>query len=89
MGHDAGNELVCQLDEQSRVLLVGLGGIGSALLPPLALFLHSLELPLRLILVDGDHVRRCGTRLARRFTDWATRRRSRPPRRWRYSEAAT
>lgn len=46
--------LVCQLEPGTRFVLAGLGGIGSALLPPLAMFLHSLQMPLRLVLIDGD-----------------------------------
>lgn len=43
-----------ELRANARVLVVGVGGIGGALLQPLALFLDSLQLPLRLVLVDGD-----------------------------------
>jgi hypothetical protein len=52
-GHNSG-PLVCDLPEGSRVKVVGLGGIGGALLTPLALFLRSLGRPLRLALIDGD-----------------------------------
>jgi hypothetical protein len=49
-------ELHCALPADSRVLVIGLGGIGCAAIPYLALFLQSLSLhaPLRLLLVDGD-----------------------------------
>jgi hypothetical protein len=50
---DAG-PLVCQLAEGSRLKLVGLGGVGCIVLEFLAMFLHSLTLPLRLVLIDGD-----------------------------------
>ena len=48
------NEIVCRLPENSRVKIVGLGGIGCWLLPPLALFLRNLRQPVRLTLIDGD-----------------------------------
>jgi hypothetical protein len=47
-------ELVCQLAEDSRLKLIGLGGVGSILLEILARFLHSLMISVRLVLVDGD-----------------------------------
>ncbi len=47
-------ELVCGLAAESRVKLIGLGGIGGIVLPYLALFLRSLNRPLRLVLIDGD-----------------------------------
>lgn len=53
-GHQNNSDLQCQLAEGSRFVVVGLGGIGSALVHPLAMFLHSLRLPFRLVLVDGD-----------------------------------
>jgi hypothetical protein len=46
--------LTCMLAEESRVKLIGLGGIGCAVLQHLAVFLKSLDRPLRLVLVDGD-----------------------------------
>jgi hypothetical protein len=49
-----GAPLVCDLAEDSRLKVIGLGGIGCALLPYLALFLRSLDRPLRLVLIDGD-----------------------------------
>jgi ThiF family len=48
------SELVCGLAEGSRVKVVGLGGIGCAVLQYLAVFLKGLERPLRLVLIDGD-----------------------------------
>lgn len=50
--HDA--PLICQLPPESRLLLIGVGGVGGAALPHLAAFLHNLRIPLRLLLVDGD-----------------------------------
>lgn len=47
-------ELVCRLAENSRVKVVGLGGIGCWLLPPLVLFLKNMRQPVRLTLIDGD-----------------------------------
>jgi molybdopterin/thiamine biosynthesis adenylyltransferase len=44
----------CQFDDGTRILVAGMGGIGSALLTPLTLFLNSLQVPLRLVLIDGD-----------------------------------
>ena len=53
---DEGNydRLACRLEDDTRVVVVGLGGIGGALLQPLALFLHSYRVAARLVLVDGD-----------------------------------
>jgi hypothetical protein len=48
------SELVCALEEGSRVKVVGLGGVGCAVLQYLAVFLKSLERPLRRVLIDGD-----------------------------------
>ncbi|MGE0607269.1 MAG: ThiF family adenylyltransferase [Pirellulales bacterium] len=50
----AQSDLHCQLSADTRIVLIGLGGIGGAVLQYLALFLHHLQLPLRLVLVDGD-----------------------------------
>jgi hypothetical protein len=47
-------ELVCHLAEGSRLKIVGLGGIGCIVLEYLAIFLRSLMLPVRLVLIDGD-----------------------------------
>jgi hypothetical protein len=49
------SELVCQLAEGSRLKLIGLGGVGCIVLEFLAMFLRSLRIPLRLVLVDGDN----------------------------------
>jgi hypothetical protein len=46
--------LICQLAEGSRLKLVGLGGVGCIVLEFLAMFLHSLGVSVRLVLVDGD-----------------------------------
>jgi hypothetical protein len=46
--------LVCRLRENSRIKLIGLGGIGCIVLPYLVLFLQSLRRPVRLLLIDGD-----------------------------------
>jgi hypothetical protein len=45
---------VCALPDESRVKVVGLGGIGCVLLQYLGVFLKSLGRPLRLVLIDGD-----------------------------------
>jgi hypothetical protein len=47
-------DLVCRLAENSRIKLIGLGGIGCIVLQFLALFLKSLHRPMRLVLIDGD-----------------------------------
>lgn len=47
-------ELVCQLPADSRVKVIGLGGIGCIVLEYLAVFLKSLERSVRLVLIDGD-----------------------------------
>ncbi len=52
--NDDSNSLICRLQDDSRVVVVGLGGIGGAVLQPLALFLHSHGISVRLVLVDGD-----------------------------------
>jgi hypothetical protein len=46
--------LVFRLEPGSRIVLIGLGGVGSLVLEFLALFLHSLRIDLRLVVVDGD-----------------------------------
>jgi len=51
---DNDHELRCTLQEDSRIVLAGLGGVGGSLLQPLALFLQSLNVACRLVLVDGD-----------------------------------
>ena len=48
------NELICQLPEDSRIKILGLGGIGCIVLQYLAVFLKSLARPVRLVLIDGD-----------------------------------
>jgi hypothetical protein len=52
--NDDSNALSCRLEDESRLIVIGVGGIGGALLQPLARFLHSFDLQLRLVLVDGD-----------------------------------
>lgn len=47
-------DLLCRLAPGSRLKLIGLGGIGCIVLEYLAIFLRSLNIPLRLALVDGD-----------------------------------
>lgn len=47
-------DLTCALAAGSRVKVIGLGGIGCALTPHLAVFLKGLARPLRLVLIDGD-----------------------------------
>src|SRR3954453_14629992 len=46
--------LACNLAEDSRIKIVGLGGIGCIVLQYLTVFLKSLDRPLRLVLIDGD-----------------------------------
>jgi predicted ThiF/HesA family dinucleotide-utilizing enzyme len=48
------SKLVCRLTPGSRIKLIGLGGIGCAVLPYLAVFLRSLDRACRLVLIDGD-----------------------------------
>jgi hypothetical protein len=52
--NDDSEPLVCQLPDETRIVVIGLGGIGGALLLPLAMFLHSFGVRIRLVLVDGD-----------------------------------
>lgn len=47
-------DLVCHLPAEARIKIVGLGGVGSIVLEYLAIFLRSLQRPLRLVLIDGD-----------------------------------
>lgn len=47
-------ELICRLAPGSRLKLIGLGGIGGIVLKYLAIFLRSLNIPIRLVLIDGD-----------------------------------
>src|SRR5262249_56149929 len=44
----------CRRARPSRIQLIGLGGVGCAVLPYLLLFLDSLRQPVRLALIDGD-----------------------------------
>jgi hypothetical protein len=47
-------DLVCNLAEESRIKVIGLGGIGCIVVQYLTVFLKSLERPVRLVLIDGD-----------------------------------
>lgn len=46
--------LVCRLPAETRIKVIGLGGVGSILLEYLAIFLRSLQRPFRVVLIDGD-----------------------------------
>jgi hypothetical protein len=48
------DELICRLEPDSRIKLIGLGGVGCIVLQYLGMFLKSLDIPVRLALVDGD-----------------------------------
>lgn len=48
------NELLCGLADNSRIKIIGLGGIGCIVLQYLAVFLKSLGRAVRLVLIDGD-----------------------------------
>ncbi len=43
-----------KLPANSRIKVIGLGGVGCALVPYLAMFLKSLQAAYRLVLIDGD-----------------------------------
>lgn len=47
-------ELACALPDDSRIKVIGLGGIGCILVQYLTVFLKSLARPVRLVLIDGD-----------------------------------
>src|SRR5438445_10365478 len=47
-------DLAVDLSDDSRIKVIGLGGIGCAVLQYLAVFLKSLARPVRLVLIDGD-----------------------------------
>jgi molybdopterin/thiamine biosynthesis adenylyltransferase len=51
---DTRSQLVCHLADESRIKVIGLGGIGCIVLQYLAVFLKSLDRPVRLVLIDGD-----------------------------------
>jgi hypothetical protein len=56
-GGTHGNEdeaLACRLAGGAKIKVIGLGGVGSIVAHLLALFLHSLGEPFRLVFVDGD-----------------------------------
>ena len=46
--------LVCRLPGHCRIKLIGLGGVGCIVLQYLGVFLKSLAIPARLVLIDGD-----------------------------------
>src|SRR5438105_15733371 len=48
------SELVCELADQSRIKVIGLGGIGCIVLQYLTVFLKGLDRGVRLVLIDGD-----------------------------------
>ena len=48
------DDLIPELPENCSLKIVGLGGVGSIVLDFLAIFLRSLQIPLRLVLIDGD-----------------------------------
>jgi hypothetical protein len=48
------SQLLCRLPADTRIKLIGLGGIGCIVLQFLAMFLRSLMRPVRLVLIDGD-----------------------------------
>src|SRR5690242_3638447 len=52
--NSAAADLVCNLAEESRIKVIGLGGIGCIVVQYLTVFLKSLERPVRLVLIDGD-----------------------------------
>lgn len=54
MTQATGPSLVCRVPEDSRIKVIGLGGIGCVLVPYVAVFLRSLQRVLRLVLIDGD-----------------------------------
>ena len=52
------DELTCEIAEGSRIVLVGQGGVGGSMLQPLVVLLQSVDVDLRLVLVDGDRFQR-------------------------------
>src|SRR5207249_42951 len=58
----AATDLVCELPEESRIKVIGLGGIGCIVLQYLTVFLKSLDRPLRLVLIDGDRFEAANSR---------------------------
>ena len=56
------NELTPDLPADSRVKVIGLGGIGCIVLEYLAVFLKGLGQPVRLVLIDGDAFKASNTR---------------------------
>lgn len=47
-------DLTVRLEAETRVKVVGLGGIGCIVLEYLAVFLKAMGVPVRLVLIDGD-----------------------------------
>jgi hypothetical protein len=47
-------ELVCGLADDSRIKVIGLGGVGCIVVQYLTVFLKGLDRSLRLVLIDGD-----------------------------------
>jgi len=48
------SELRCELAPDSRIKMIGLGGVGCIAVRYLSLYLNSLRRPMRLVLIDGD-----------------------------------
>lgn len=48
------SQLVCRLADNSRIKLIGLGGVGCIVLQYLSMFLKARGRPVRLVLIDGD-----------------------------------
>jgi hypothetical protein len=48
------DDLIPELPDNCSVKIVGLGGVGGIVLDYLSLYLRSLHIPLRLVLIDGD-----------------------------------
>src|SRR5215831_20208622 len=55
-------DLTADLPEDCRIKVIGLGGIGCVVLQYLAVFLKSLDRPVRLVLIDGDQFEVANTR---------------------------
>ena len=51
---DAAQQFVPTLEENASIKLIGLGGVGGIAARYLAMYLASLDVPLRLVLIDGD-----------------------------------
>jgi hypothetical protein len=55
------SELICDLPDDCRIKVIGLGGIGCIVLQYLTVFLKSLDHPVRLVLIDGDRFEAANT----------------------------